>query len=141
MKIKSILLMAGAAVAGIYLTSEEGKKARQALQKKKSAIEPVIKDLIKQANEVLDGSKKINSDEIRLNVNKLVDEAKAILVNLDLDKAVETSKEAIKVASKKINEASNDVTKAKRKVATKKATAKAPAKKAASKKKTVAKKK
>jgi len=137
MKIKSLFLMAGAAVAGIYLTSEEGKKARLALQKKKSAIQPIIKDLIKQANDVLDGSKQLDSDKLKLSVNKLVDEAKSILINLDLDKAVETSKEAIKVASKKINEASNDVAKAKRKAVTKKT----PAKKAAPKKKTVTKKK
>lgn len=122
MKIRSIFWMAAAAVAGIYLTSEEGKKARQALQKKKSAIGPIVKDLVKQANEVLEGSKQLDSDAIKLNVNKLVNEAKSILINLDLDKAIKTSKEAIKVATKKINEASNDITKAKRKVSPKKPT-------------------
>lgn len=118
MKLKSLFLMAGAAVAGIYLTSEEGKKARQALQKKKSAIEPIVKDLIKQANEILDGSKQLDSDSLKLSVNKLVNEAKDILINLDLDKTIDVSKEAIKVATRKINEASNDVSKAKRKKTT-----------------------
>ena len=121
MKLKSIFLMAAAAVAGIYLTSDEGKKARQALQKKKSAIEPIIKDLLTQANEVLDGSKQLDSDAIKLNINKLVTEAKNTLINLDLDKAIKTSREAIKIATKKINDASNDVTKAKRKAIVKKA--------------------
>ena len=115
MKFKSIFWMAAAAIAGIYLTSDEGKKARQGLQKKKSAIEPIIKDLIKEANQVLEGSKQLNSDAIKLNINKLISEAKSILLNLDLDKTIKTSKEAIKVATQKINEASNDVIKSKRK--------------------------
>lgn len=108
MGVKTWVAMAAAAVAGIYLTSEEGKKAREALKKKKSTFEPVIKDLIKQANEVLDGTKKINSEEIRANIELLVNEAKNTLVSIDLEKTVDTIKDAIKVASKKIRDASNE---------------------------------
>lgn len=108
MGLKTWIAMAGAAVAGIYLTSEEGKKAREALKKKKSTFEPIIKDLLKQANEVLDGTKKINSEEIRANVELLVNEAKNTLVSIDLEKTVDTIKDAIQVASKKIRVASND---------------------------------
>lgn len=108
MGVKTWVAMAAAAVAGIYLTSEEGKKAREALKKKKSTFEPVIKDLLKQANEVLDGTKKINSEEIRANIELLVNEAKNTLVSIDLEKTVDTIKDAIKVASKKIRDASNE---------------------------------
>jgi len=107
MNIKTILLMGVAAVGGIYLTSDEGKDARKALQKKKSILLPVVKDLLKEANEILDGSKEIKSDEIRANIEKIVKEVKLSLVNLDLEKAVETSKKAIRVASLKLNDVSN----------------------------------
>lgn len=123
MALKTLFSMAAAAIGGIYLTSDEGKKAREALQKKKSTFEPIIKDLLKQAGEILEGSKKINSDEIRANTEKLISEAKNTLVDIDPEKAIDTIQEAIKVASKKIREASNTVDKRK-KVAPKKATVK-----------------
>lgn len=106
---KTMFVAAAAAVAGIYLTSEEGKKAREALKKKKSTFEPIIKDLIKQANEVLEGTRQINSDEIRANIEVLVNEAKGTLTTIDLEKTVDTIKDAIKVATKKIRTAANDV--------------------------------
>ena len=123
MALKTLFSMAAAAIGGIYLTSDEGKKAREALQKKKSTFEPIIKDLLKQAGEILEGSKKINSDEIRANTEKLISEAKNTLVDIDPEKAIDTIQEAIKVASKKIREASNSVDKRK-KVEPKKATVK-----------------
>ena len=122
MAVKTLFAMAAAAVGGIYLTSEEGKKAREALQKKKSTFEPIIKDLLKQANSVLEGSKKINSDEIRANVEVLVNEAKKTLIDLDIEKAADGIRDAIKVASKKIRLATNETRKkpvAKAKVAKK----------------------
>lgn len=108
---KKLLLITAAAIGGIYLTSEEGKQARAALMKKKATFEPIVKDLMKQVNEVLEGSKQINSDEIRANVNLLVKEAKATLVEIDLEKTTEAIREAIKVASKKIREAADEVDK------------------------------
>lgn len=114
MKIKTILLMGAAAVAGIYLTSEEGKAARKSLQKKKTIILPAIKELISEANQVLEGSKEINSDEIRANIEKIISEVKLSLSNLDLEKSIDISKKAIRVASNKINDVSNEVDKAKR---------------------------
>lgn len=114
MKIKTILLMGAAAVAGIYLTSEEGKAARKSLQKKKTIILPAVKELISEANQVLEGSKEINSDEIRANIEKIIKEVKISLSNLDLEKSLDVSKKAIRVASNKINDVSNEVDKAKR---------------------------
>lgn len=111
MSLKTLFAMAAAAVGGIYLTSEEGKKAREALQKKKSTFEPIIKDLLVQAGEVLEGSKKINSDEVRANVETLVNEAKKTLIDLDLEKAADGIKAAIKVASEKLRVASNETKK------------------------------
>lgn len=111
MGLKTLFAMAAAAVGGIYLTSEEGKKAREALQKKKSTFEPIIKDLLVQANNVLEGSKKINSDEVRANVELLVNEAKKTLIDLDLEKAADGIKAAIKVASEKLRVASNETKK------------------------------
>ncbi len=140
MKIKTILLMAAAAVGGIYLTSEEGKDARKALQNKKSILLPVIKDLLKEANLILEGSREINSDEIRANVEKIVKEVKLSLTNLDLEKSIDVSRKAIKVASNKLNDISNESSKQKKtttksklvtsKAEPKKATAKSSAKKA-----------
>ena len=132
--LKKLIMIAGAAIGGIYLTSEEGKNARATLLKKKSTFEPIVKDLLKQANEVLEGSKSINSKEVKANIDLLVDEAKNTLVELDLDKAADTIKEAIKVSSKKIrialNEAESQVlkeskgTKTTKKVTAKKTTTK-----------------
>ena len=112
--IKKALLIAASAVAGIYLTSDEGKNARKALQKKKIALEPIIKDLIKQANAILDGTGELNSEQMRANVDLLVGETKKSLLELDLDKTSETIKDAIRVASNKLSDASNDVEKVKR---------------------------
>ena len=112
--IRKALLIAASAVAGIYLTSDEGKNARKALQKKKVALEPIIKDLIKQANAILDGTGELNSEQIRANVDLLVNETKKSLIDLDLDKTSETIKDAIRVASRKLSDASNDVEKVKR---------------------------
>lgn len=106
--IKKMLLIAAAAMGGIYLVSDEGKGARENLLKKKSSFEPVVKDLLKQANEVLDGKKEINSKEIKANIDLLINEAKKTLIDLDLDKTTETIKEAIRVASKKIRIAANE---------------------------------
>lgn len=106
--IKKLLLITGAAIGGIYLTSEEGKNARESLLKKKSAFEPIIKDLLKQANEMLEGTKSINSNEVKANVDMLINEAKQSLIDLDLDKATETIKEAIRTSSKKIRIALNE---------------------------------
>ena len=114
MKIKTILLMGAAAVAGIYLTSEEGKAARKSIQKKKTVLMPAIKELINEANLVLEGSREIKSDEIKANIQKIINEVKISLSNLDIEKALETSKKAIKVASIKINDVSNQVDKAKK---------------------------
>ena len=102
---KKLLLVAGAAIGGIYLTSKEGKSARETLLKKKSAFEPIIKDLLKQANEILEGSKKIDSKEVKANIDMLAEEARQSLIELDLDKTAETIKDAIRVASKKIRTA------------------------------------
>lgn len=117
--LKKFLLVAGAAIGGIYLTSEEGKNARESLLKKKSAFEPIVKDLIKQSNEILEGSKNIDSKEVKANIDLLVTEAKQSLIDLDLDKTAETVKDAIRVASKKIriavNESDAELKKAKRK--------------------------
>lgn len=132
MGLKVWFVAAAAAVAGIYLTSEEGKKAREAIAKKRSTFEPVIKDLLKQANQVLDGSRKINSSEIRANVEILVNEAKNTLVSIDLEKTIDTIKEAIQVSTRKIREASNETTKHTQVVSVKKVEAK-PAKKTAAK--------
>ena len=112
--IKKAILIAASAVVGIYLTSDEGKNARKALQKKKIALEPIIKDLIKQANAILDGTEELNSEQMRANVDLLVNETKKSLINLDLDKASETIKDAIRVASTKLSDTSNDVEKVKR---------------------------
>ena len=112
--IRKAILIAASAVAGIYLTSDEGKNARKALQKKKIALEPIIKDLIKQANAILDGTGELNSEQLRSNVDLLVNETKKSLIDLDLDKASETIKDAIRVASTKLSDASNDVEKVKR---------------------------
>ena len=109
--LKKVLLIAAAAVGGIYLTSEEGKQARTALMKKKSTFEPIVKDLMNQMNEVLEGSKQVNSDEVRANINLLVKEAKQTLVEVDLEKTVEAIRDAIKIASKKIREASDELEK------------------------------
>lgn len=111
--IRKLLLITAAAIGGIYLTSEEGKQARAALMKKKSTFEPIVKDLLKQVNSILEGSQEINSDEIRANVNLLVKEAKQTIVEIDLEKTVETVREAIKVASAKIREAENEIDKSK----------------------------
>ena len=114
MKLKTIFLMGAAAVAGIYLTSEEGKAARKSIQKKKTVLMPAIKELINEANLILEGSKEIKSDEIKANIQKIINEVKISLSNLDIEKAFETSKKAIKVASNKINDVSNQVDKAKK---------------------------
>ncbi|WKX02691.1 hypothetical protein [Candidatus Mycoplasma mahonii] len=114
MGIKTIILMGVAAVAGIYLTSEEGKNARKSLQKKKSVLLPVVRELLNEVNSMLEGSKEIKSDEIRANIEKIVSEIKLSLINLDLEKAFETSKKAIKVASAKLNDTSNVIDRAKR---------------------------
>ena len=114
MKLKTILLMGAAAVGGIYLTSEEGKAARKSIQKKKTVLMPAIKELITEANLILEGSKEIKSDEVKANIQKILNEVKISLSNLDIEKAFETSKKAIKVASNKINDVSNQVDKAKK---------------------------
>lgn len=135
--LKKLLLVAGAAIGGIYLTSDEGKNARNSLLKKKSAFEPIVKDLLKQSNEILEGSKNIDSKEVKANVDLLVTEAKQTLIDLDLDKAAETIKEAIRVASKKIRIAVNEADvelkkegkKPTKKISTKTTTIKKPVKK------------
>ena len=103
--LKKLLLITGAAVAGIYLTSEEGKKAREGLLKKKNAFQPIISDLSQRATEALEESKEINSKEVKANIEQLVEEAKQIIVDIDLEKTVEMIKDAIQVASKKIRKA------------------------------------
>lgn len=112
--IKKLMLMAGAAVAGIYLVSDEGKNARKALLKKKSSLEPIVKDLIAQANSVLDGSDSLDSDQIRANINSIVEEIKASLFELDLEKVTATIKEAVKVSARQLTSLENDVFKVKR---------------------------
>ena len=120
MKFKSIFLIIASAIAGIYLTSPEGKNAREALKKKKSAFEPIIKDLLKQANLLLSGAKEINSEEIKTNVNFLLKSAKKQLLNIDLEKALETIQDAIKVANSKIRKAYNESQTTKKRIIKKK---------------------
>ena len=112
--IKKILLMAGAAVAGIYLVSDEGKNARKALLKKKSLLEPVIKDLISQSNSVLDGTGELHSDQIRANIDLIVKDVRKTLLNLDLETVTTSIKEAIKVSARQLTSLENDVIKVKR---------------------------
>ena len=109
--LKKLLLIAGAAVAGIYLTSEEGKKAREGLLKKKNAFQPIISDLSKRATEALEESKEINSKEVKANIEQLVEEAKKIILDINLEKTVDAIQEAIQVASKKIRKAIEDTEK------------------------------
>lgn len=107
MSIKTILLIAAAAVGGIYLTSDEGKEARKVLQKRKSTFKPIIEDLLKQANDVLHGTKEVNSPEVRKGIEALVNEAKDVLMSFDLEKTVDGIRESIIVASRKIRESSD----------------------------------
>ena len=143
--LKKLLLITGAAIGGIYLTSEEGKKARESLLKRKSAYEPIVRDLIKQSNEVLEGTKTIDSKEVKANIDMLINEAKKSLIELDLDKATETVKDAIRVASKKIriavNETEKELNASKKKITAKKSpnTGKAAPKKKNSAKKVLSK--
>lgn len=109
--LKKLLFVAASAIGGIYLTSDEGKNVRKVLLEKKSTFKPIIDDLMKQANEVLEGTKELESEELKLNIEKFINEAKASLVDLDLDKTMETIKEAIRVASKKIRKAADDTEK------------------------------
>lgn len=118
--LRKLLLIAGAAIGGIYLTSDEGKNARESLLKKKSTFEPIIKDLIAQSNEILEGTKSIDSKEVKANIDLLVDETKKSLLELDLDKTAETIKEAIRVASKKLRVAMVEAEKANKKTSAKK---------------------
>ena len=120
MKIKSLFLAFASVVAGIYLTSPEGKKAREGFRKKKSTFEPVIKDLLKQAQLILDGAKEISSVELRQNIRSLTNSAKNQLLKIDLEKSLETIQEAIKVASKKIRKAFNETKNPKQIATTKK---------------------
>ena len=139
--IKKLLLVVSAAMGGIYLTSDEGKNARESLLKRKSAFEPIIKDLLKQSNEILEGTKSIDSNEVKANIDMLLNEAKQTLIDLDLDKTAETIKEAIRISSKKIrialNESEKEITKLEnkkyKKTPTKKTTKKAVSKKPISK--------
>ena len=121
---KKLFLVAASAVGGIYLTSDEGKNARETLMKKKSIFQPIIKDLTNEMNQVLEGSKELNSKEVKANIEKLIDEAKQVLLEIDLDKTVETAREAIKVASKKIREANIEAAKQKKAPSNKKAISK-----------------
>ena len=103
--LKKLLLITGAAIAGIYLTSEEGKKAREGLLKKKNAFQPIISDLTKRAVDALEESKEINSKEVKANIELLIEEARQVILDIDLDKTVEMVQDAIRVASKKIRKA------------------------------------
>ncbi len=108
---KKFFLIAAAFIGGIYITSEEGKQVRQVLEKKKSTFKPIINDLLQQTNKVLKGSQTIKSSEIRTNIERLVNEAKKTLIEIDLEKTIDTIKQAISVASKKIRIAFNEVEK------------------------------
>lgn len=112
MKLKSIFLTIAAAIGGIYLTSEEGKRARDALQKKKSTFDPIIKSLVSESTKLLEGSSKISSEEARANISLLASQAKKILLDIDLEKTLDSVQEAIQVASKKIRKAYNETTRA-----------------------------
>lgn len=106
---RKLFLVVAAAVGGIYLTSEEGKNARIALLQKKNTFEPIIKDLLRQAQDVLEGSKRISTNEIRVNIDMLINEAKNYLIDMDFDATISTIREAIAVASKKIRLASEEI--------------------------------
>jgi len=137
-KITTLLAMAAAAVGGIYLTSDEGAKARKALHEKKNALKPVIEDLKKQTLEILEGTKEIDSDEIRVNIKLLIKEARKVLLEFDVDKTIESSKKAIQVAQRKIREANAEANKAlvAKKTTKKQTTKKVDNKKVSSKKQT-----
>lgn len=117
---RKLFLVVAAAVGGIYLTSEEGKNARIALLQKKNTFEPIIKDLLRQAQDVLEGSKRINTNEIRVNIDMLINEAKNSLIDMDFDATISTIREAIAVASKKIRLASEEIDGASKKTTKKK---------------------
>lgn len=119
MGIKTLFLIAAAAVGGIYLTSDEGKEARKVLQKRKSTFKPIIDDLLKQANEVLQGTKELNSPEMRKSIEALVNEAKDVLLSFDLEKTVDGIRESIIVASKKIREGNDKLDSTKEKASPK----------------------
>lgn len=108
---KKVFLIAAAFIGGIYITSEEGKQVRQVLEKKKSTFKPIIDDLLQQSNKVIKGSQTIRSGEIRANIERLISEAKKTLVEIDLEKTIDTIKQAISVASKKIRIAFGEVEK------------------------------
>ncbi len=111
MKISKLALIAFAFIGGIYITSEEGKQVRQVLEKKKSIFKPIINDLLDQANKVLKGSQTIKSSQICANIERLVTEAKSTIVEIDLEKTIDTIKEAISVCSRKLREAFNELEK------------------------------
>ncbi|WP_127942891.1 hypothetical protein [Mycoplasma sp. ATU-Cv-703] len=113
MKISTLFWIAAAVIGGIYVTSEEGKQVRRVLEKKKSAFKPIVDDLLRQANEILQGSQEVNSSQVRANVDKLVKQAKLTLSEIDLEKTIDTIKESIRVATKKIRQAFNEVEKGK----------------------------
>ena len=107
--LKSVLLIAASVVGGIYITSEEGKKARKVLEKRKSVFKPIVDDLLQKSKKILDGSETIDSDEVKANIEYLTSEAKNTLLSINLDDAIETIREAIKVSSKKIREAFSEL--------------------------------
>lgn len=109
--IGKLLLVVASVVGGIYLTSDEGKNARIAILKRKSAIEPIIKDLLSQANKALAGAEKVSAEDVRANINKLVNEARDIITTLDFDATLATIREAISVSSRKIRRAMDEVEK------------------------------
>ncbi len=113
MKLSTLLFLIGGTAAGIHLQSKEGEDSRKKLKKHIDNLTPLVNDVFKQLEAVLNDSENVESDEIRANVEKTVSNVKKTIEKVDASKVGETTEKAIKIASQKIRDLKMQVASAK----------------------------
>lgn len=76
MKLRTLLIFGIGVMGGIYLTTKEGEKAQKKIKEYSVSLVPIVKDLLKKADYLLDDLINLKSDELKVNLERKVNKLK-----------------------------------------------------------------
>ena len=100
MKLRTLLVFAVGVVGGIYISTKDKKNTSKKIKEYSPTLKPIINDLIKKSNNLLDDIVNLKSDELKANIQKRVVDLKDKISSIKTDDISNAGKSLIKETTK-----------------------------------------
>ena len=99
MKLKTLLVFAVGVVGGIYLSTKDSKHSSKKIEVYSPTLKPIIADLLKKSNKLLDDIVNLKSDELKANIEKKVYDLKEKVSSIKVDDVSNAGRRLVKETS------------------------------------------